>query len=171
TVYEKGAEVVRMNQTLLGAEGFRKGSDLYFERHDGQAVTVDDFVKAMEDANGVDLAQFKRWYSQSGTPRLVVSEQYDAQAQSYSLTFRQSCPPTPGQPNKEPFVIPVALGLLDANGAEIALRLQGEDAASGTTRVLAVSEAEQTFTFVDVPEHPLPSLLRGFSAPVKLEFP
>ncbi|RRV19517.1 aminopeptidase N [Stutzerimonas nitrititolerans] len=171
TVYEKGAEVVRMIQTLLGAEGFRKGSDLYFERHDGQAVTVDDFVKAMEDANGVDLAQFKRWYSQSGTPRLVVSEQYDPQAQSYSLTFRQSCPPTPGQPNKEPFVIPVALGLLDANGAEIALRLQGEDAASGTTRVLAVSEAEQTFTFVDVPERPLPSLLRGFSAPVKLEFP
>ncbi|WP_312669348.1 aminopeptidase N [Stutzerimonas nitrititolerans] len=171
TVYEKGAEVVRMIQTLLGAEGFRKGSDLYFERHDGQAVTVDDFVKAMEDANGVDLAQFKRWYSQSGTPRLVVSEQYDAQAQSYSLTFRQSCPPTPGQPNKEPFVIPVALGLLDANGAEIALRLQGEDAASGTTRVLAVSEAEQTFIFVNVPERPLPSLLRGFSAPVKLEFP
>ncbi|WP_312703564.1 aminopeptidase N [Stutzerimonas nitrititolerans] len=171
TVYEKGAEVVRMIQTLLGAEGFRKGSDLYFERHDGQAVTVDDFVKAMEDANGVDLAQFKRWYSQSGTPRLVVSEQYDAQAQSYSLTFRQSCPPTPGQPHKEPFVIPVALGLLDANGAEIALRLQGEDAASGTTRVLAVNEAEQTFTFADVPERPLPSLLRGFSAPVKLEFP
>ncbi len=171
TVYEKGAEVVRMIQTLLGAEGFRKGSDLYFERHDGQAVTVDDFVKAMEDANGVDLAQFKRWYSQSGTPRLVVSEQYDAQAQRYSLTFRQSCPPTPGQPNKEPFVIPVALGLLDANGAEIALRLQGEDAASDTTRVLAVNEAEQTFTFADVPERPLPSLLRGFSAPVKLEFP
>jgi len=171
TVYEKGAEVVRMIQTLLGAEGFRKGSDLYFERHDGQAVTVDDFVKAMEDANGVDLAQFKRWYSQSGTPRLAVSEQYDATAQSYSLTFRQSCPPTPGQPNKEPFVIPVALGLLDANGAEIALRLQGEDAASGTMRVLAVNEAEQTFTFVDVPERPLPSLLRGFSAPVKLEFP
>ncbi|MHB0804442.1 aminopeptidase N [Stutzerimonas nitrititolerans] len=171
TVYEKGAEVVRMIQTLLGAEGFRKGSDLYFERHDGQAVTVDDFVKAMEDANGVDLAQFKRWYSQSGTPRLAVSEQYDATVQSYSLTFRQSCPPTPGQLNKEPFVIPVALGLLDANGAEIALRLQGEDAASGTTRVLAVSESEQTFTFVDVPERPLPSLLRGFSAPVKLEFP
>jgi len=171
TVYEKGAEVVRMIQTLLGAEGFRKGSDLYFERHDGQAVTVDDFVKAMEDANGVDLAQFKRWYRQSGTPRLAVSEQYDAQAQHYSLTFRQSCPPTPGQPHKEPFVIPVALGLLDANGAEIALRLQGEDAASDTTRVLAVNEAEQTFTFVDVPERPLPSLLRGFSAPVKLEFP
>lgn len=171
TVYEKGAEVVRMIQTLLGAEGFRKGSDLYFERHDGQAVTVDDFVKAMEDANGVDLTQFKRWYSQSGTPRLSVSEQYDAQTQRYSLTFRQSCPPTPGQPNKEPFVIPVALGLLDATGAELPLRLEGEDAASGTSRVLAVTEAEQTVTFVDIAEQPLPSLLRGFSAPVKLDFP
>jgi len=171
TVYEKGAEVVRMIQTLLGAEGFRKGSDLYFERHDGQAVTVDDFVKAMEDASGVDLTQFKRWYSQAGTPRLVVSEQYDARAKTYSLTFRQSCPATPGQPHKEPFVIPVALGLLDADGRELGLRLEGEDVASGTSRVLAVTEAEQTFTFVDVPAHPLPSLLRGFSAPVKLEFP
>jgi len=171
TVYEKGAEVVRMIQTLLGAEGFRKGSDLYFERHDGQAVTVDDFVKAMEDASGVDLTQFKRWYSQAGTPRLVVSEQYDARAKTYSLTFRQSCPATPGQLHKEPFVIPVALGLLDADGRELGLRLEGEDVASGTSRVLAVTEAEQTFTFVDVPAHPLPSLLRGFSAPVKLEFP
>ena len=171
TVYEKGAEVVRMIQTLLGAEGFRKGSDLYFQRHDGQAVTVDDFVKAMEDANGADLTQFKRWYSQSGTPRLAVSEQYDAQAQRYSLTFRQSCPPTPGQPNKEPFVIPVSIGLLDASGAELPLRLEGEEAAVGASRVIAVTEAEQTFTFVDVAEQPLPSLLRGFSAPVKLEFP
>ena len=171
TVYEKGAEVVRMIQTLLGAEGFRKGSDLYFERHDGQAVTVDDFVKAMEDANGVDLTQFKRWYSQAGTPRLAVSEQYDAQAQRYSLTFRQSCPPTPGQTHKEPFVIPVALGLLDEAGNELPLRLEGEEAASGTSRVLAMTEAEQTFTFLDVPAQPLPSLLRGFSAPVKLEFP
>lgn len=171
TVYEKGAEVVRMIQTLLGEEGFRKGSDLYFERHDGEAVTVDDFVKAMEDANGVDLSQFKRWYSQAGTPRLAVSEQYDATAKTYSLTFRQSCPPTPGQSEKQPFVIPVSLGLLDGQGKEIALRLQGEDVPVGTTRVLAVDQAEQTFTFVDVPEKPLPSLLRGFSAPVKLEFP
>ena len=171
TVYEKGAEVVRMIQTLLGEEGFRKGSDLYFERHDGQAVTVDDFVKAMEDANGADLTQFKRWYSQAGTPRLAVSEQYDATAKTYSLTFRQSCPPTPGQSEKLPFVIPVSLGLLDGQGNEIALRLQGEDAAVGTTRVLAVDQPEQTFTFVDVPERPLPSLLRGFSAPVKLDFP
>jgi len=171
TVYEKGAEVVRMIQTLLGEEGFRKGSDLYFERHDGQAVTVDDFVKAMEDANGADLTQFKRWYSQAGTPRLAVSEQYDAAAKTYSLTFRQSCPPTPGQSEKLAFVIPVSLGLLDGQGREIALRLQGEKAAVGTTRVLAVDQPEQTFTFVEVPEQPLPSLLRGFSAPVKLDFP
>ncbi|MCG6540112.1 aminopeptidase N [Pseudomonas sp. KSR10] len=171
TVYEKGAEVVRMIQTLVGEEGFRKGSDLYFERHDGQAVTVDDFVQAMEDANGADLTQFKRWYSQAGTPRLAVSEQYDDANKSYTLTFRQSCPPTPGQSEKLAFVIPVSLGLLDSQGAEIALRLQGESAAVGTTRVLAVDQPEQSFTFVDVPEQPLPSLLRGFSAPVKLEFP
>lgn len=171
TVYEKGAEVVRMIQTLLGEDGFRKGSDLYFERHDGQAVTVDDFVKAMEDANGADLTQFKRWYSQAGTPRLAVSEQYDAAAKTYNLTFRQSCPPTPGQSEKLAFVIPVSMGLLDSQGNEIALRLQGENAPVGTTRVLAVDQAEQTFTFVDVPEQPLPSLLRGFSAPVKLDFP
>lgn len=171
TVYEKGAEVVRMIQTLLGEEGFRKGSDLYFERHDGQAVTVDDFVKAMEDANGADLTQFKRWYSQSGTPRLAVSERYDESAKSYSLTFRQSCPPTPGQPTKEPFVIPVALGLLAADGSDMPLRLDGEATAIGTSRVLAVTEAEQTFTFIDVAERPQPSLLRGFSAPVKLDYP
>ncbi len=171
TVYEKGSEVVRMIHTLLGAEGFRKGTDLYFERHDGQAVTCDDFVKAMEDANGVDLAQFKRWYSQGGTPRLAVEESYDAAAKAYSLTFRQSCPPTPGQKDKQPFVIPVALGLLDAQGRELPLRLSGEASAQGGSRVLALTEAEQTFTFVDIPARPLPSLLRGFSAPVKLSFP
>jgi aminopeptidase N len=173
TVYEKGSEVVGMLHTLLGAPGFRKGSDLYFERHDGQAVTCDDFIKAMEDANGVDLTQFKRWYSQAGTPRLAVSESYDSAAKTYSLTFRQSCPTTPGQPgeSKKPFVIPVELGLLDKQGGEIALRLQGEDAAAGNTRVISVTEAEQTFTFVDIAEQPLPSLLRGFSAPVKLSFP
>ncbi|AZC81942.1 aminopeptidase N [Pseudomonas chlororaphis] len=171
TVYEKGSEVVGMIRTLVGAEGFRKGSDLYFERHDGQAVTCDDFVKAMEDANGIDLAQFKRWYSQAGTPRLAVSEAYDAAAKTYSLTFRQSCPQTPDKVEKLPFVIPVELGLLDAKGAAIALRLAGEAAAQGTSRVISVTEAEQTFTFVDIAEQPLPSLLRGFSAPVKLSFP
>ncbi|WP_267269978.1 aminopeptidase N [Pseudomonas protegens] len=171
TVYEKGSEVVGMIHTLLGAEGFRKGSDLYFERHDGQAVTCDDFVKAMEDANGVDLTQFKRWYSQAGTPRLAVSESYDAAAKTYSLTFRQSCPHTPDKVEKLPFVIPVELGLLDSKGAGMALRLSGENAAQGTSRVISVTEAEQTFTFVDIAEQPLPSLLRGFSAPVKLSFP
>jgi len=171
TVYEKGSEVVGMIQTLVGAEGFRKGSDLYFERHDGQAVTCDDFIAAMEDANGVDLTQFKRWYSQAGTPRLAVSEAYDCAAKTYSLTFRQSCPATPDKHEKLPFVIPVELGLLDAAGKELPLRLSGEAAAVGTTRVISVTEAEQTFTFVDIDEQPLPSLLRGFSAPVKLSFP
>ena len=171
TVYEKGAEVVRMIQTLLGREGFRKGSDLYFERHDGQAVTVDDFVRAMEDANGADLTQFKRWYSQAGTPRLAVSERYDEAAHTYTLTFSQSCPATPGQADKEPFVIPVELGLLAADGSGMPLRLHGEQTPVGSSRVLAVTEAEQSFTFVDIAERPLPSLLRGFSAPVKLEFP
>ncbi|MBF8740181.1 aminopeptidase N [Pseudomonas guariconensis] len=171
TVYEKGAEVVRMVRTLLGAEGFRKGSDLYFERHDGQAVTTDDFIKAMEDANGVDLTQFKRWYNQAGTPRLEVSEAYDAAAQTYSLTFRQSCPQTPDKAQKLPFVIPVELGLLDAQGNDLPLRLAGEAAPQGTSRVLSVTDAEQTFTFEGITAKPLPSLLRGFSAPVKLSFP
>ncbi|UTL89660.1 aminopeptidase N [Pseudomonas fluorescens] len=171
TVYEKGAEVVRMVRTLLGAEGFRKGSDLYFERHDGQAVTTDDFIKAMEDANGVDFTQFKRWYSQAGTPRLEVSEAYDATAQTYSLTFRQSCPQTPDKAEKLPFVIPVELGLLDAEGNDLPLQLAGEGSADGTSRVLSVTEAEQTFTFQGIAAKPLPSLLRGFSAPVKLSFP
>ena len=171
TVYEKGSEVVRMLRTLLGTEGFRKGSDLYFERHDGQAVTCDDFIKAMEDANSVELTQFKRWYSQAGTPRLAVSEAYDSAAKTYSLTFRQSYPATPDKQEKQPFVIPVEIGLLDAQGGEIALRLSGEAATAGTSRVISVSEAEQTFTFVDIAEKPLPSLLRGFSAPVKLSFP
>jgi len=134
-------------------------------------VNCDDFIKAMEDANGVDLTQFKRWYSQAGTPRLAVSEAYDPAAKTYSLTFRQSCPATPDKVEKLPFVIPVALGLLDSAGADIALRLAGEAAAQGTSRVLSVTEAEQTFTFVDIAEQPLPSLLRGFSAPVKLSFP
>lgn len=171
TVYEKGSEVVRMIHTLLGAEGFRKGTDLYFQRHDGQAVTCDDFIKAMEDANGVELTQFKRWYSQGGTPRLQVSEAYDAASKTYTLSFRQSCPATPGQAQKLPFVIPVELGLLDGKGRALPLRLAGEAKAPGETRVLAVTEAEQSFSFVDLAEKPLPSLLRGLSAPVKLGFP
>jgi len=171
TVYEKGSEVVRMIRTLVGAEGFRKGSDLYFARHDGQAVTCDDFIRAMEEANGIDLTQFTRWYSQAGTPRLEVSESYDAAANSYRLQFRQTCPATPGQTEKLPFVIPVEMALLDAQGGEQPLQLVGEDAAVGSVRVLQVTEAEQAFTFVNLADKPLPSLLRGFSAPIKLSFP
>ena len=171
TVYEKGAEVVRMIHTLLGAEGYRKGIDLYFQRHDGQAVTCDDFVAAMEDATGKDLGQFRRWYSQAGTPELDISGEYDGHGRTYRLTVRQSCPPSPGQPVKQPYHIPLALGLLDHQGADIPLRLAGEDAPGGTSRVLDVTEAEQVFEFADVPAPPVPSLLRGFSAPVKLRMP
>ncbi|ASJ88894.1 aminopeptidase N [Pseudomonas aeruginosa] len=171
TIYEKGSEVLRMIHTLLGAQLFRKGSDLYFERHDGQAVTCDDFVKAMEDASGIDLSQFKRWYSQAGTPRLSVTDSHDPLAQTYTLNFRQSCPATPGQAEKLSFVIPVELGLLDAKGKALPLCLQGEATPAGTSRVLSVTAQEQSFTFVGVAERPLPSLLRGFSAPVKLSFP
>ncbi|CAM3635872.1 aminopeptidase N [Parendozoicomonas haliclonae] len=164
TVYEKGAEVVRMIHSIVGSEGFRKGSDLYFDRHDGQAVTTEDFVAAMEDANGVDLSQFKRWYSQAGTPVLDVSDSYDEDAQEYSLTIKQSCPATPGQDTKLPFHIPVAIGLLDGEGEPMPLNGEGE-----TTVVLDLKEPEQTFTF-KADERPLPSLLRGFSAPVKVNY-
>src|SRR5690606_31800990 len=123
TIYEKGAEVVRMIHSLLGPELFRKGSDLYFERHDGQAVTTDDFVRAMEDASGRDLTQYRRWYDQSGTPELTVEDSYDADSQTYRLTISQSCPPTPGEPEKKPFHLPFALGLLGQDGEELTLQL------------------------------------------------
>ncbi|MDY0248841.1 MAG: aminopeptidase N [Pseudomonas sp.] len=170
TIYEKGAEVVRMLHTLLGAATFRKGSDLYFERHDGQAVTCDDFIAAMQDVSGIDLTQFKRWYSQAGTPELQVSDNYDAATQTYQLQVKQSCPDTPGQTNKLPFVIPLSIALLNKQGEAIPLQLQGESAAVQDERVLSVIAAEQTFTFINVAEQPLPSLLRGFSAPVELRY-
>jgi aminopeptidase N len=170
TVYEKGAEVVRMIHTLVGAAGFRRGMDLYFERHDGQAVTTDDFVAAMADANGADLAQFKRWYDQAGTPRLAARGEYDAAARRYTLTVEQSIPPTPGQPEKRPMHIPLALGLIDPDGREIPLRLEGDAASAGTDRVLSVRAPAERFVFGDVPRRPVPSLLRRFSAPVHLEF-
>jgi aminopeptidase N len=170
TVYEKGAEVIRMMHTLLGEQGFRRGMDLYFARHDGQAVTCDDFVQAMQDASGVELDLFRRWYAQAGTPELAARGAYDAQARSYTLTFTQRTPPTPGQPDKLPLHIPVRLGLLSRDGIDLPLRLEGEAAAAGTMRVVSVTAAEQSFRFVDVPEPPLPSLLRGFSAPVRLRY-
>jgi len=168
TVYNKGAEVIRMIHTLLGPEKYRRGIDLYFQRHDGQAVTCDDFVAAMADASGVDLAQFQLWYRQAGTPELDVSTAYDAAAKTVRLTVRQTVPPTPGQPDKRPMHIPLVVGLLGADGADLPLRLAGEDQATGTSRLLHVTAETQSFTFQDIPARPVPSLLRGFSAPVKL---
>jgi len=168
TVYNKGAEVVRMVRNLLGPEGFRRGTDLYFERHDAQAVTTDDFIAAMEDANEVDLTQFKLWYDQAGTPELKVRTEHDPRTRTYTLHVSQSCPATPGQPDKAPFHIPLAVGLLDAEGRELPLRLAGESAPATGTRVLEVREPEQRFSFADIDEPPVPSLLRGFSAPVKV---
>ncbi|WP_442782520.1 aminopeptidase N [Collimonas fungivorans] len=172
TIYEKGAEVVRMYQTLFGRDGFRKGMDLYFERHDGQAVECDDFRAAMVDANGRDLSQFERWYSQAGTPRVRVQSKYDAAKKTYELTLTQTCAPTPGQAKKLPFHIPVAVGLLDSKGKDMPLRLQADGkgkANTETTRVLELTKAEQTFRFVEVAEQPVPSILRNFSAPVVLD--
>ncbi len=171
TIYEKGAEVVRMIQQLLGEDNFRKGSDLYFDRHDGQAVTTEDFVKAMEDASGVDLQQFRNWYSQSGTPQLHISGKYDESAQTYTLVVKQSCPPTPGQLHKKPFHIPLRMGLLAVDGQALPLVLAGEAADRvNLERVLDVKQVTETFVFTGVNSKPVPSLLRGFSAPVKLFF-
>ena len=174
TVYEKGAEVVRMLHTLLGADAFRAGADLYFERHDGQAVTCDDFLRAMGDAAGTDLERFRRWYSQAGTPELTVRDAWDEATGRYQLTVRQHTPPTPGQSDKAPLVIPLALGLLGDAG-NLRLRLAGEageaESENNTHRVLVVDREEQTFTFTDLPERPVPALLRGFSAPVRLDYP
>ncbi|CAG0972665.1 aminopeptidase N [Burkholderiales bacterium] len=170
TVYEKGAEVIRMQHALLGPERFRRGMDLYFERHDGQAVTCDDFVQAMADASGVDLAQFRRWYGQAGTPVVRARGTYDAQARTYTLSLEQRCDPTPGQPEKLPFHIPLAVGLVGPDGRDLALRLEGEREAGGTTRVLDLAAPAQSFAFVDVPHAPVPSIARGYSAPVRVEF-
>ncbi|MDP3221780.1 MAG: DUF3458 domain-containing protein, partial [Rubrivivax sp.] len=162
TVYEKGAEVVRMMHTLVGREGFAAGMQLYFQRHDGQAVTCDDFAQAIADANpGSELAakldSFKRWYAQAGTPRVAAVGQYDAAAQTYTLTLRQSADASPGQPTKLPFVMPVAMGLIGADGQQLA-----------APRLLVLEDAEQSWTFEHITQPPVHSLLRGFSAPVRL---
>lgn len=170
TIYEKGAEVVRMIHNLLGAENFRKGSDLYFDRHDGQAVTTDDFVKAMEDASGIDLSQFRNWYRQAGTPVVDVSDEYDAANQLYSLTFKQICPATPESDEKDPFHIPVAVGLIGEDGKEIPLQLKSGGDFNAANNVIGLRQLEETFVFENVTTKPVPSLLRGFSAPIKLNF-
>jgi aminopeptidase N len=166
TVYEKGAELCRMLQTLLGRDGFRKGLDLYFERHDGQAVTVEDFVAAMAHASGRDLSQFMLWYTQAGTPELACSLDYDVHAKTARLAVSQVVPPTPGQTKKEPMLIPLKVGLIGANGDELPLKLDDDTPLAGG--LLEVTQREQVFEFRDVPSPPTPSLLRGFSAPVRL---
>jgi aminopeptidase N len=167
TVYEKGAEVVRMIQTLVGEDGFRKGSDLYFQRHDGQAVTCDDFVNAMEAANDFDLEQFRRWYSQAGTPVLEVLEEYSQQDKTYTLTLKQSSATKPGQPSKESLHIPVKLGLLSADGSVATICINGNEPCTET--IVELKQKQQTFVFEELDEKPVVSLLRGFSAPINLK--
>jgi aminopeptidase N len=166
TVYEKGAELVRMIQTLLGREEFRKGLDLYFERHDGQAATVEDFVAAFEDSSGKTLRQFMTWYAQAGTPELACKLKYDARAKTADLTITQMLPPTPGQAKKKPLQIPLRLGLIGHNGHDIDLTLASGEALDDG--LLQLSKRSETFRFRDLPSLPVPSLLRGFSAPVNL---
>jgi aminopeptidase N len=172
TVYQKGAEVIRMIHTLLGEKQFRKGSDLYFERHDGQAVTTEDFVQAMEDASGVDLSQFENtWYNQSGTPLISVTDSYDGDQKNYHLTLKQETPATPGQPTKAPFHIPVKMGLLSKEGTELPLQLKAEQKhLLGDGHILNFKESETTFVFENINGKPTPSLLRNWSAPVKLNY-
>ena len=176
TIYEKGAEVVRMMQTLVGRDGFAKGMSLYFERHDGHAVTCDDFAQAVADANPASelarlLPQFKRWYSQAGTPRVHAQGVFDAAASTYTLTFTQSCPPTTGQSVKEPFVIPLGLGLLGAGGQDLPLHLAGtSDNAGKDNHTVVLTQPSTSFTFTGINAEPVPSILRGFTAPVVLEF-
>ncbi|GAY39133.1 hypothetical protein CUMW_042060 [Citrus unshiu] len=176
--YIKGAEVVRMYKTLLGSQGFRKGMDLYFKRHDGEAVTCEDFFAAMRDANDAEFANFLLWYSQAGTPRLKVTSSYSAETHTYSLKFGQEVPSTPGQPVKEPMFIPVAIGLLNSSGKDMPLssvyhngKLQslGSNNQPVYTTVLRVTKKEEEFVFSDISERPIPSILRGYSAPIRLE--
>jgi aminopeptidase N len=165
TVYEKGAEVVRMLKVLLGAENFRKGMDLYFSRHDGQAATVEQFVQCFADVSSTDLTQFMLWYSQAGTPEVVATGSYDAGAKSYRLELAQNVPATPGQPSKQPMVIPLTVGLVGREGRDLPLKLDGRVLERG---VLTLTKSVKTFVFADVAERPVASLNRGFSAPIKL---
>ena len=166
TVYEKGAEVVRMLKALLGPENFRKGMDLYFTRHDGEAATIEQFVQCFADVSGADLTQFMLWYSQAGTPEVIVAGRYDMRAKTYHLDVAQTVPATPGQPSKVAMVIPLALGLVGRDGHDLPLKLKG----GGTIDrgVLVLTQAAESFVFGDVEEPPVPSLNRGFSAPIKL---
>ncbi len=171
TVYEKGAEVIGMLKTLVGDEVYRKATDLYFARHDGQAATVEDWVKCFEDASGRDLGQFRLWYTQAGTPSIQARAEYDAAAKTYALTVTQSLEPTPGQPQKRPMHIPLRLGLVAADGRALPLTLEGENAEGPEERVLELTRPEERFVFVNVPEQPLLSFGRRFCAPATFTAP
>ena len=176
TIYEKGAEVIRMLKTLIGAEAFRRGMDLYFERYDGTAAIVEDFIACFADASGSDLTHFLLWYNQAGTPRLSVASAYDAHGHTFTLELAQATAPTPGQPDKQPLVIPIALGLIDKDGVNIALDATPDLAAGGASveelrrGVFNLTQAARRIVFRNVASRPVPSILRGFSAPVRLEF-
>lgn len=170
TVYEKGAEVIRMLQTLLGKDGFKRGLDLYIREHDGSCATCEDFLNAMAEANMRNLNQFKRWYSQAGTPHVRVRTHWDAQSATYAVTLTQFCPPSPGQDKKEHFFIPFDIALFNSKGTPIALQLQEETTAKGTSRVLELTDEEHTWVFVGVKEQPIPSLARNFSAPIIVDY-
>ena len=168
TVYDKGGEVVRMIKVLLGPELFRRGMDLYFERHDGEAATIEQFVQCFADVSHRDFTQFMRWYTQAGTPEVVVAPHYDARAKTYRLDITQTTPPTPGQPDKAPMLIPLSVGLVGKDGRDLPLMLDGRSLDRG---VIEITKPTQSFVFAGVTERPIPSLNRGFSAPIKLSLP
>jgi aminopeptidase N len=171
TVYSKGAEVIRMVETMLGKDGFRRGMDRYVELFDGKAITTEDFICAMEDANGADLRQFRRWYNQAGTPVCTVNGSYDEQSKTFTLNVKQSCMPTADGSPKEPFYFPMIMGLIDSDGKDISLHLVSDDNDGGkTSRTLIIDKREQNFVFTGVDTVPIPSLFRKFSAPVKVEY-
>ncbi|MBC7370070.1 MAG: aminopeptidase N, partial [Bdellovibrionaceae bacterium] len=170
TIYEKGAEVIRMMQTIVGRKGFRKGMDTYFAKHDGQAVATDDFAAAIFEPNNVDYSQFKLWYTQAGTPEVIISEKYDAAKKEFHLTLAQSCPPTPGQSEKKPFHIPLMIALLNQNGTEMELHCDRVTRNSDGQTLLELKKEVETFIFCLVPERPALSILREFSAPVNLKW-
>ena len=160
TVYEKGSEVIRMIHRILGPEKYRKAMDIYFQRHDGKAVTCEDFVLAMEDGSGIDLKQFRLWYSQAGTPEITTVGHFDDIAKTYEISMTQSIPDTPGQTDKKSMHIPIEIGLLGSDGTEL---------LSGGTRLINLKKEKQSFLFKNILEKPIPSILRGFSAPIKIK--
>ena len=170
TIYEKGSELIRMMQTIVGRKGFRKGMDEYFKRHDGQAVTTEDFAAAISEPNGKDFTQFKRWYHQSGTPVVSIKERFDDKAGEYHLQLEQSCPPTPNQPNKDPFHIPLMVGLLDKSGQELPLNCDNVEKNSDDKHIINLKDQKTTYVFKNLKERPVLSILREFSAPVNLNW-